>query len=250
MTGNMKRSKELIVSVIAWISGLCVFIPFGLLILSVSLFIDPKKLDRFIKAGCRRIIQFLFIRIETEGLNHFQKDKTYLFISNHVNLFDPFILYGYIPNFIRGVELDKHFDWIFYGRIIRRMGMIPISHTNMQEALKSLNEAKQRIKDGTSIIILPEGGRTLDGKFKSFKRGAFHLAKETGVDIIPLVMVGAYQINRKGSLHIRPGKIILRFGYPIPHQAIKAMEIKEISDYIRSKMLDLFNCAEYSPPGI
>jgi 1-acyl-sn-glycerol-3-phosphate acyltransferase len=187
------------------------------------------------------ILRFLFIRVEIEGLNHFRMDQTYLFMSNHVNLFDPFVLYGYIPNFIRGVELDKHFEWIFYGRIIRRLGMISISHTNMPAALKSLNEAKRRINDGTSILILPEGGRTLDGKFKSFKRGAFHLAKAAGVDIVPLAMAGAYGINRKGSLLIRPGTIILRFGTPIPYQTIKTMESNELTAYVRLKMQDLFN---------
>jgi 1-acyl-sn-glycerol-3-phosphate acyltransferase len=241
MTGSINKIIEGIISVIAWISGLCVFIPLGLVILSVSLIIDPKKVDRLIKAGCRTVLRFLFIRIESEGLHRFQKHKTYLFMSNHINLFDPFVLYGYIPNFIRGIELDKHFDWFFYGRIIRRLGMIPISHTNMQQAVKSLDEAKYRIKNGTSILILPEGGRTLDGKFKPFKRGAFHLAKEAGVDIVPLVMVGAYEIKRKGSLLIRPGTVILRFGNPIPHQTIRMMSIKETSDYIHAKMLDLFN---------
>jgi 1-acyl-sn-glycerol-3-phosphate acyltransferase len=241
MRSSLTKIKELIISGMAWISGLTIFIPFGLSIISASLFIDPKKLDRFIKASCRLVLRFLFIRIKIEGLNHFQAGKTYLFIGNHVNLFDPFVLYGHIPNFFRGVELDEHFNWFFYGLLIRRLGMIPISQSNSRAAYKSLVKAKQAIAAGTSILILPEGGRSLDGTFRPFKPGAFRLAKEANVDIVPLVMVGAYQINYKGSLLIRPGKMTLCFGKPIPLNKIKTLSVNELSDYVRSIMLALFN---------
>jgi 1-acyl-sn-glycerol-3-phosphate acyltransferase len=241
MIGNLGRIREKFISVLVWISGLSVFIPLGLIVLVASLFINPKYFDRFIKTSCRIILRFLWIRIQVEGLNRFQTQQTYVFMSNHVNLFDVFVLYGYIPNFVRGVELDKHFDWLFYGLIIRRLGMIPISHTNARSALKSLKKAKREIAEGTSIIILPEGGRTLDGTLKPFKRGSFFLAKEARVDIVPLVMIGAYHIKRKGSLLIRPGRMTLRFGEPISYQDIKNLDIHEIGSCVRHKMLELLN---------
>jgi 1-acyl-sn-glycerol-3-phosphate acyltransferase len=245
MIGNLRKIKEILISVFVWISGLSVFIPLGLIILLLSIFINPKHFDHFIKASCRIILRFLCIRIQVEGLDLFQTHQTYVFMSNHVNLFDVFVLYGYIPNFVRGIELDKHFDWPFYGLIIRRLGMISISHTNARSALKSLKRAKRAIADGTSIIILPEGGRTLDGKFKPFKRGSFLLAKEAGVDIVPLVMVGAYHIKQKGSLLIRPGKMALRFGEPISYQDIKDLEIHEIASCVQHRMSGLFNLHQH-----
>jgi 1-acyl-sn-glycerol-3-phosphate acyltransferase len=241
MIGSLGRIREILISVFVWISGLSVFIPLGLIVLLASIFTNPKRFDHFIKASCRIILRFLCIRIQVEGLNHFQTHQTYLFMSNHVNLFDVFVLYGYIPNFVRGIELDKHFDWPFYGLIIRRLGMIPISHTNVRSALKSLKKAKREIANGTSIIILPEGGRTLNGNLKTFKRGSFFLAKEAGVDIVPLVMVGAYHIQRKGSLLIRPGKMTLRFGEPISYQDIKDLDIHEIASCVQHRMSGLFN---------
>ncbi|MBN1999752.1 1-acyl-sn-glycerol-3-phosphate acyltransferase [candidate division KSB1 bacterium] len=224
------------VSVLAWISGLSVFIPLGSLILVMAFVVDSKRFDPFIKACCRLLVHMLFIRVLVEGRYLLNPQKTYIFISNHVNLFDVFILNGYIPNYIRAVELDEHFRWPLYGQIIARIGNIPISHKNARLALESLRKAQQAVSGGTSIVILPEGGRTLDGSFKPFKRGAFLLAKEAGVDIVPVVMTGAYKINRKGSLIIYPGKMVLRFGEPVRYGEIKNMEVNKLRHHIREIM--------------
>jgi len=228
------------VSLTAWISGLCIFVPAGLIFLMLSFFIHPKHFDRWIKAACRLIVRCLFIRVQVHGAQAVRRERTYLFMANHVNLFDVFVLYGHIPNAFRGVELDEHFDWFFYGRIIRRLGMIPISQTNARSALKSLRLAQEALCGGTSILILPEGGRTLDGAFQPFKRGAFLLAKSACVDIVPVVMSGAYAINRKGSLRIRPGTMTLRFGDPISSASIANVNSAQLEAHVRQKMLDLF----------
>ena len=240
MNEKTARFTERLVSGFVWITGLCTFVFLGSIVVFLSLFVQAKYFDGFVKACCRSVIRSLFIRINIEGRDHIRPDTTYLFMSNHVNIFDVFILFGYIPTLVRGVELDDHFTWPFYGRIIRRLGMIPISHSNPRAALKSLNSAKEAIAEGTSILILPEGGRTLDGQFKPFMRGTFLLAKQAGVDIVPMAMIGAFEIKRKGSNLIRPGKLTLRFGEPIPFEKIKDQKTKDISDYVRQKMLDLF----------
>jgi 1-acyl-sn-glycerol-3-phosphate acyltransferase len=240
MNKTLQSIKINLISLAAWISGLMIFIPLGVFILALSIFVNPRHFDHFIKDGSRTVLRFLFIRVQVEGREYIQKTKTYLFMSNHVNLFDGFVILGHVPNFVRGVELDEHFQWPFYGWIIRRMGMIPISQSNVRGALKSLKKAKEMIAEGTSIAILPEGHRTLDGKFGPFKRGPFLLAKEAGVDIVPVVMVGAFEINRKGSLLLRPGKMTLRFGEPILYQDIKELKMEEIASLVHKKMSALF----------
>ena len=237
----MKKVTERLVSLIVWTSGVCAFVLLGLFILFATLFIDPKHIDGFVKTGCRYILRSLFIHVEVQGLCNVQPNRTYLFVANHVNLFDAFVLKGYIPVFVRGLELDKHFEWFFYGAIIRRLGMIPISHVNARAALASLNRAKDALADGTSIVVLPEGHRTLDGKFGPFKRGAFLLARDAGMDILPLVMVGAYRIKHKGRMLIRPGKMTLRFGEPILYQDIKDLKINDIRTHVHERMTELFN---------
>lgn len=240
MIESLRRFRQTLISLALWFTGLCAFIPLSLTVVSLSFFADPQYFFRFTKWACRQILRCLFIQVVVEGAEHFQKDRSYLFVCNHVNILDVLVLYGYIPNYFRGVELDEHFNWFFYGMVIRRLGMIPISQTNARSALKSLQYARHVIAAGASILILPEGGRTLDGEFQPFKRGAFLLAKKARVDVVPLVMIGAFEIMRKGSLHIRPGRMILRFGEPLACEEIKALDTEEIEARVRGRMVALF----------
>lgn len=224
---------------LAWSAGLLTFSCCGLIVLLLGLVINPKKFDPLVKLFCRMIVRSVGIRVQVEGREFVKPNTTYLFMSNHVNIFDVFIVFGYIPTYVRGVELEDHFSWPFYGRLIKRLGMIPISHKNPRAAIKSLNMAQETIAGGTSIIIFPEGGRTLDGQFKPFMRGTFLLAKQANVDIVPMVMIDSFNIKRKVSPLIRPGKMRLRFGQPIPYDSIKNLKTADISDQVRAVMLEL-----------
>jgi 1-acyl-sn-glycerol-3-phosphate acyltransferase len=117
--------------------------------------------------------------------------------------------------------------------------MIPISQSDARAALQSLKIAQEALAGGTSILVLPEGGRTLDGELQPFKRGAFLLAKRAGVDVVPVVMVGAYKILQRGRRLIRPGKMLLRFGAPIPAARLEALETGAIAGHVRGRMADL-----------
>jgi 1-acyl-sn-glycerol-3-phosphate acyltransferase len=239
MRKKLPGITERIISFLAWTSGLLTFTILGLIVIFLSLFINPKHFDGFVKLSCRLIIRALFIRVNLHGVDYVRKNSTFLFMSNHVNIFDVFVVFGRIPVYVRGVELEDHFTWPFYGRIIRRLGMIPISHTNPRAAIKSLKIAQETIADGTSVIIFPEGGRTLDGQFKPFKRGSFLLAKQAGVDIVPMVMVNAFRIKRKGNQLIRPGKMTVRFGEPVLYEDIKNLKTSDISSLVQQKMTAL-----------
>jgi 1-acyl-sn-glycerol-3-phosphate acyltransferase len=227
-------------SATAWISGLSVFIPLGSLVLLLSFFLDHRRLDGLIKLTCKWVLHAVRVKVRVEGLDRFYQDRPYLFLCNHVNIFDGFILMGYIPTLVRGVEEASHFKRFFYGPLIRRIGIIPIDRRNPRKALESLAIARERLANGSSIFILPEGGRTLDGHLKPFKRGPFILAKQAGVEIIPMAMSGAYAINRKGSLLIRPGQVTLRFGEPITPDTIDRLEANELRSLVRQRMETLF----------
>ena len=236
MSQSKVQTREKIVSLLVWTIGFATFIPFGLFIIIYTLLFDPKHIDPFLKAGCRFVMKAMFINIKVSGLEHVDPTKTYIFMANHVNLFDGLVLYGHIPNFVRGVELETHFNWPFWGLIVKRIGNIPISRAGGRQALQSLDQAKQRIADGTSIIILPEGTRTLTGELGEFKRGPFILAKGAGADIVPMAMINAYRIKRKGSSIIHPGTMELRFGAPIPYQELKSLNTREMQRVVETRI--------------
>jgi 1-acyl-sn-glycerol-3-phosphate acyltransferase len=210
-----------------------------ILVLIQGLLGNQKLFDPLIRLLCRILPAMFGIRVKTLGLEKLDPEKTYLFMANHVNIFDGFILYGYIPHFIRGVELEDHFSWPVWGTITRRMGNIPISHKNTVEALKSLDIAQTSLSMGTSIVILPEGHRTRDGKLQHFMRGPFMLAKNAEVDIIPIVMKGLWERKSVKSKIVRPGSVELVFGKPITSELTKQLSDKELKDKVRGILLDM-----------
>lgn len=95
-------------------------------------------------------------------------------------------------------------------------------------------------------MILPEGTRTRDGRLGPFKRGGFLLALETGLEILPLVQKGAYAVNRRGSLLIRPGRVELAFERPVPTQGFTRESVRELMDQVRSVFLKHEDSASFS----
>ncbi len=230
-----------IISALLYVVAFFVFLLIGITTIILTYLFKPRQYDNLVKFFCRLFLNSLFIRVKCIGHEKIDKRRTYLFMCNHVNIFDVFLLNGYIPTFARGVELESHFSWPIWGKIATRFGTIPISHTKMISALKSLSLAEQAIQNGTSIIILPEGHRTRDGKMLPFMRGPFMLALNTKADIIPMAMIGAFKIKKTKHWLIQPGKVKLVFGEVISFQEIKDKNSKELRDFVRNKIQQLID---------
>jgi 1-acyl-sn-glycerol-3-phosphate acyltransferase len=157
-------------------------------------------------------------------------------MMNHVNFFDPFVFYRGFPGKARGIEEESHFRWPLYGWVIRRIGQVPVSRTQPFKAMKSLEQAAAviRKKRGFSFVILPEGTRTRDGRLGMFKKGGFHLAIESGLDIVPIIQVGAYAVNQRGSRLIRPGSVDLFIEKPVPLAEHSKKDIDALMARVRS----------------
>ena len=230
-----------LISIIAYFFGGIAFIILGISVITCSLLFQPRRYDKFVKWLCRMLLRAFFIKVKTRGLDKIDPEKTYIFMSNHVNIFDVFILYGYIPNFARGVELDSHFSWPIWGHVITRFGNIPISQKNVHRAMQSLDKAEEAIKNGTSIIILPEGHRTRDGKLLPFMRGPFLMAKKAKADIVPTAMIGAFKIKRVKHWLVRPGTVRFVVGDVIPYQSFKNLSTHKLKDLVKDRIQRLID---------
>ncbi len=228
-----------LVSAYSWFVGGLYFILLLFLCILLSLFIPQKILDPFIKNSLKLLFMILFIKVRSEGTEIVEKDKTYLFMSNHESLFDIPLLEAYVPTFVRGVEALRQFKWPVYGWAIRLVGNIPIDRKNIHASIKSMKVTEQILKKGKSIIILPEGHRTLDGKLGPFKKLPFHLAKQADVPVIPIGLSGLFELKNKGSWLIRPRPITIKFGQPISPDKIRALTTEELRDFVRGTIQDL-----------
>jgi 1-acyl-sn-glycerol-3-phosphate acyltransferase len=180
------------------------------------------------------------VRVEVCGRENIVPDRQYVALMNHVNFFDPLVFQAAFPAALRGVEEESHFRWPVYGGTIRRIGMFPISRKDTARAVETMRRAAAwvRKRPDVSFGIMPEGTRTLDGQLGPFKRGGFILAIDAGLEVLPLVQSGAFEIARKGSLNIRPGKVTVTIAPPIPSAGYSRESVGELIERVRRVFLD------------
>ena len=225
-----------LISAFLWIIGTVYFVLFLIFALVVSLLFPPATYDPWLKYMLRFFFKLLGIRVETVGHEQLQTGKTYLFMANHVSLFDIPLLGGFVPGFVRGIEATRQHQWFIYGWVMRRLGNIPINRENIHQSIQTIHQTIQVMKNGMSIIILPEGHRTLDGELRQFKKLPFYLAKRVECDIVPIGLSGLFDLKRKGSWIIRPTTIKIKFGTIIPKDKIQSLPIIDLRDYVKKKI--------------
>ncbi|MBO9541071.1 1-acyl-sn-glycerol-3-phosphate acyltransferase [bacterium] len=196
---------------LVWVLHLLVAVP----VLLVTLPINPAIGLRVVQAAARSAFFLCGIRIRVLGAERVDWSRAHVFMGNHQNLLDPFILVVAIPHHMVGIEKRENQRLPLYGPASRAWGNIPIDREDPEAARATIAEATDRLKQGTSIVILPEGTRTKDGRIGPFKKGGFHMALGAGADIVPFTFNGAYQLLRNGDWRLQPGEIELVFGEAI-----------------------------------
>jgi 1-acyl-sn-glycerol-3-phosphate acyltransferase len=235
----MKKAAAVALSLLIWSVAITWFFLAALGVLLVGIFRAGSLFESMVKGLCRSIVWICGIRVTVSGRENYRPDRQYVLMMNHVNFFDGFVFYRSFPGKARGIEEQSHFDWPVYGWVIRRMGQIPINRKSGLKAVESLRRAAELIKQKKdfSCAVFPEGTRTRTGKLGPFKKGGFLVALETGLDILPLVQVGAQAINRSPSKIIRPGRIEFIIEKPIPVSGYTKENIAELMDNVRDVFL-------------
>jgi len=155
------------------------------------------------------------MKVSVIGFETLDLKRPYVFVSNHASMFDiptVFVALRGNVNFVFKEELTYVPVW---GWALRYGHFIMIDRSNPRRAMASITRAAQSIRNGNSVILFPEGTRTMDGKLQQFKRGAFSLAVKAGVPIVPVTINGTFAIMPKGSLDIQPANISVVLGKPI-----------------------------------
>jgi 1-acyl-sn-glycerol-3-phosphate acyltransferase len=228
---NLSRAAR---AVALWtVSGAHFFTVCPLLVL-LGMAVDPRKNDRPQRVFSRNVLRLAGARLEVRRAPGFDPARTSIFISNHVNLFDPFVLYSSVPQFMRGLELESHFRIPAYGWMMSRFGNIPVRKgASARELRELLRRVKRALDDGISLIVFPEGGRTLDGHVGPFKEGGFRMAIEFRRPIAPVSITGSYEFNRKGSWMLNPSKIVVHLHAPIETAGLRKSEAPALRDRVR-----------------
>ncbi len=183
---------------------------------------------------CEVVLKSANIQLNVEGSANLPKDTPFVLTPNHSSLLDiPIILFalGDITGFVSKIENKK---LPFFGRWISLIYSVYIDRSSARNAIKSLNEGAEIIKNGHSQVIFPEGTRTLDGSLNEFKAGSYKLAKKAGAKVIPVAIVGAYDLHKKGSISIKSGLVKVKF-FEALDSNLDTNEMAEISQKLISE---------------
>jgi 1-acyl-sn-glycerol-3-phosphate acyltransferase len=204
----MRKTWLVLRSALLWaISGVHFFV-IGLFIVFFGLCVDRRKFDWVNRAFFRNIIRLTGVQFEVRKSAGFDAKRTSIFISNHVNIFDPFVVYSAIPQFLRGFELESHFRVPIYGWMMGWFGNIAVPDAPTRESLEIMTRrSKAALDSGTSLIAFAEGSRTRDGHVHEFKKGIFKIAQRYGIPVVPMSIVGSYEFFQTGNWMLYPGKI-------------------------------------------
>jgi len=183
------------------------------------------------------------VKVTVVGQENLDGGKTYIFAANHQSQFDIFALQGYLGFDFRWMAKKELFAIPIFGAGMRAAGYISVDRSRGRQALQSLNEAAQQINDGTSVIIFPEGTRSVDGQLQAFKSGAMVLAIKAQVPIVPVAIVGTHEILAKGKLLSRPGRVMIRLGQPVDTTQFKLAEKQELASRLHQEVAKLLDAA-------
>ena len=175
-------------------------------------------------------------RTKIEGMQYVDRKKSYVIVLNHNAMTDIPTLY-YVPLNFRWVSKREVFRLPFFGQFLSLHGDICIDRGRGSEAMEQLlRKGKMWISRGTSVAIFPEGTRSKDGEIHRFKAGAFALAQEAGVEILPIVLDGTTTLVKKNKLFNWKNTIKLRILQPVPADRVCATETKELMESVHDRM--------------
>jgi 1-acyl-sn-glycerol-3-phosphate acyltransferase len=124
-------------------------------------------------------------------------------------------LLAHLPVQFRWIAKKELFQIPIFGLALKRAGYISINRSRLRSAIGSLDQAAEKMQNGVSVIIFPEGTRSLDGNLRSFKKGGFVMAVNSGIPVLPIALHGTWEIMSKTGFHIQPGHAVLEILPPI-----------------------------------
>jgi 1-acyl-sn-glycerol-3-phosphate acyltransferase len=175
--------------------------------------------------------------VKITGKEKLNKKQSYVFVSNHQSAYDIFLIYGYLGQPIKWVMKQSLRKIPLVGLACEKAGFIFVDNSSPQAAARTIKEAEQRLKNGASIAIFPEGSRSFTGKISAFKKGAYQMAMNLKLPVVPVTINGSYEVMPRHSYLIHPHKMELIIHDPIPTDSMSSENLREAAQNIR-RLLD------------
>ena len=163
----------------------------------------------------RSFFWLMFLPVSVDGAEHIQPGQSYVFVANHQSMFDVWLVYGWLPVIFKWLMKAELRKVPFVGTGCKAAGHIFIDRRNSKAAMESLQEVEKQLVNGVCTVIFPEGTRSLNGEVGRFKRGAFQIALDLGLPVIPLSLTGCFEVLPKGKPFVHRHAVHMHIGKPI-----------------------------------
>jgi 1-acyl-sn-glycerol-3-phosphate acyltransferase len=213
----------------------------GLLALPGGLFDrSGRRLHWFSTTWSWLIMKTIAAPVTVTGLDKIDPSKPHVYAVNHASALDIPVLYANLPFQFRIAFKKELLSYPVVGWQLKRSGQVCIDQQNPSHSIHSIREALKGLKAGLPLVIFPEGGRTPDGEIKPFLSGAFFLAIKAQVDVVPVALVGTYELLPMNTYHIKSRPLEMRVGEPISTVGLKGHDLQALSAHVQKAVEDLY----------
>lgn len=231
------RARDVLVSGALWSAGLAWLVPMMAAQMALYRFIEPRRLQWLERLYTRGQLALTGCRWKAVVHPAIDPARAYVFFQNHVNHLDHCTMYCATPHFKQGIELEEHFRYPVYGRYMAQRGTIPVRRGDVRQLRELVQRIEHELQRGSSLLVFPEGTRTVTGHLGDFQPGLFRIVQQLGAPIVPVTVTGMYRVMRKGSYLIRPGHDVTVYcDEPIETRGLTRRDVPALVERVRSVM--------------
>lgn len=237
----MRQKKHILFRFYQWLVAYPIIMVVTMLVALSTMILSPilpnSKLAYYPAQWWGRFIcKLCFVRVRVRGSVVLNPQQSYVFVLNHQSIFDVFVVYGWLPYVFKWLMKAELRKIPFVGKACESAGHVFIDRMNPVAAKRSLRKAESQLRDGISLVIFPEGARTYTGEIGKFKRGAFQIAADLSLPIVPVTIKGAFERMHRHSLNVTPGLIEIHVHKPIDMNFFQPEQMPELIQKTRDKI--------------
>ena len=209
---------------------------------------DGSILHGFARNWSKLIMKTICSPVRVTGLEKIDSSRTYVYAVNHASALDIPVLYASLPFQFRIVHKKELLSYPVIGWHLKRSGQVCVDQQNPSHSVGQIKSAVRTLKNGMPLVIFPEGGRTADGHIQPFLDGAFFMAIKARVDIVPIALVGTYELLPMDTFHIKSRPLEMRIGDPISTNEWTVRNLQGLSAKVQQEIQAL--CTGTTPEVI
>lgn len=234
---------------LSWLRSVLIFAPlyalatilYGAVSLACSYWdATGRRQHRVAQAWARMLLRIACIRVKVTGGESLITNRPCVMVCNHLSYMDVPVLFAHLPLQFRILAKQGLFSIPFLGGHLKRSQHLPVDQGNTRASLRSLLKAAESVAQGLPVFVFPEAGRSFDGRMKEFVPGAFFVAVQAQVPIVPMVLVGTREALEPHTVHLRPHPIEMVICPPIATTGLTRKDVDALAQRVREQMMQIY----------